>query len=171
MNDFKKPLNKGISLSYKIDLLSKIELRADIRNKIKMLISLGIKTAEDSHVMANYITELEKYHSEILPFEIEDGSIHQSIIGFSLCGFSPEHGYFRNKYGTFSTLEIASKEMKIKSEDPGIRFPLIILKETWYRSKSPAMVDFDKTPIEFKYLAFSYAQEVVDKILINSKLF
>lgn len=149
------------------NLISLISLRADVRNKIRMLIFLGIKTSHDSSVMAEYITTLDTLHSEILPYELDSIKLPKIIIGFSVCGYSPEHGYFRNKYGTFNSIEIAQSNMKKLAEDPQWNIPTIILEENWLRKECPPLVDFDKTPNDYNNLGFSHTQEIVDKLLID----
>lgn len=107
------------------------------------------------------VDRLDDIHKQIIEFELLDPKLKKERIGYSVCGYDLKHGYFRNKYSISETLKDAQIIFDKLKSDPNWRIPTLIVKETFCRKGSPAMVDFDIDGID--NLGFSDYQMLIKK--------
>ena len=139
--------------------------RENLRNEIKTFWKEG-RTWTD--VERQVSEKLNQIHAEIVKMEMLDETKSKERFLFSVCGWSEKHGYFRNKRFKASTIKEAIAELQIAKKEDDWKIPTVIVKETYYRQNSPAMVDFDG---DVNDLGFSNNQEVIDKNMCGNRSF
>jgi len=137
--------------------------REELRNQIKGFWKSGITWTEKEHAVDE---ELNNIHKQIIEIELLDDDKPNERVGYSVCGWSEKHGYFRNKRFLSDNLKDAKKEFEIAKKESDWGIPTIIVKHTWLRSNSPAMIDFEG---DVNHLNFSDNQDLVDKHMCGNK--
>lgn len=143
----------------------KYQQREELRNEIKQFWKDGRTFKQHEN---NVVSMLNAIHAEIVAAEILDKSKPLTRSAYSVCGWSEKHGFFRNKRFSGLTIEQAQEKLSILKTDTKWRIPTIIVKETWLREKSPAMVDFDG---DIDQMGFSYSQELIEKHMCGNRHF
>lgn len=113
------------------------------------------------------LKELNKIHPEILELELKDPATIIERIGYSVCGWSEKHAYFRNKYFTSEDLEEAKAEFEKLKKDPSWGIPTIIVKETKLRNRAGSVTDFDN--VDFEHLGFAEHQDLISKHMCGNR--
>lgn len=113
--------------------------------------------------------KLNDVHSRILEIELKNPSTLKLRVGYSVCGWSEKHDYFRNKYFVSETLREAKVELEKLKKDPTWGIPTIIVQEKKLRRSSPRSVDFDNA--DFEHLGSSDDQKVISKSMCGNKKF
>ena len=131
--------------------------RENLRSQIREFWKEG-KTWTEKELEVN--RDLNEVHDEIVKAELLDDSKPNKRVAYSVCGWSDKHGYFRNKRLLTESIENARKELVVAKSESNWKIPTVIVKETYLRCESPAMVDFEG---DVNNLSFSSNQELVDK--------
>ena len=94
-----------------------LEKREDLRSQIKAFWQSGITWTDKERAVSE---RLNKIHKQIIEIELLDESKLNERIGFSVCGWSERHGYFRNKRFLADNLEAAKKEFEAAKKESDI---------------------------------------------------
>lgn len=137
--------------------------REKLRNKIKEIWRSGITWTDKERAVSE---ELNAIHKQAIEVELLDDNKANERNGYSVCGWSERHGYFRNKRFLADNIKDAKIEFEIAKKETNWGIPTIIVKHSWLRSNSPAMVDFES---DVNNLNFSDNQELVDKHMCGNK--
>lgn len=140
-----------------------IQKREELRNQIKGFWKAGITWTEKEHAVSE---ELNQIHKQVIEIELLDKNKPNERIGYSVCGWSEKHAYFRNKRFLADNLKDAKTEFEIAKKESDWRIPTIIVKHTWFRKNSPAMTDFEG---DVNHLNFSDNQDLVDKHMCGNR--
>lgn len=139
--------------------------RENLRNQIRAFWKDGRTWSKNEHdVNAN----LNSVHAEIIKLELLDETKPKERVAYSVCGYSERHSYFRTKIAVVATFQEAKAELEIAKKESGWRVPTIIVKETFFRKNSPAMVDFEG---DIYNLGFSDTQEIMAKSMCGNRSF
>lgn len=155
---------EGYSGYFAAEYLKRVDLyklRQELRSQIHTFWKLAIIWTDNEDKVSE---KLNQVHAEILKIEMLDENKIKERFMFSVAGYSPKHGYFRNKRFSDPSLDAAIKDFEIAKSDPNWQIPTLIVKETFYRQSSPAMADYDN----YKF-TFSDKQELVRKHLCGNK--
>jgi hypothetical protein len=148
-----------------IESMEQYQERENLRNQIRTFWQDGRTwTPVEHEVMA----KLNAVHTEIIKKELLDETKPKVRIVFSVCGYDQRHGFFRTKRFKSATLDEAKAELQLAKKEPDWNIPTIIVKETFYRKNSPAMVDFDG---DIYNLGFSDTQEIIEKSMCGNHKF
>ncbi len=130
------------------DLKELCERRSELRKQMSSIIKENRDwTLADRHRMR----ELQDVHLKITVSELSDRSKKHEKKLYSVCGYSYKHGYFRNKVDSYKTIDEAILKLNELKADKGWGIPTIIVKETYLRLTSPAMVDFDSDEFDERF--------------------
>ena len=140
------------------------EKREEFRDHIRSLWKSGKSFSENDQLINE---KLNAIHADILKKEMADPNIKKVRTGYSICGYSEKHGYFRNKRFISEDLMESEFEFKEAKKDSEWRIPTLLIKETFLRKESPAMTDFDKEDIN--HLVSSDHQEIIQKHMCGNK--
>ncbi len=152
-------------LNLKITMKNLYQKREKYRAQIKTFWKSGINWTKKEH---DVLKCLNNIHAQIIQIELLDDTKPQVRNNYSICGWSERHGYFRNKRLKVATIEEAKIELDIAKSETESEWgiPTVIVKETFYRANSPAMVDFDG---DVTTLAISDKQEIMGKSMCGNK--
>jgi len=139
------------------------EKREQLRNQIKGFWKSGITWTDKEKLVSE---ELNQIHKQIIEIELLDKNKPNERIGYSVCGWSEKHGYFRNKRFLTDNLKDAKNEFDIAKKESDWGIPTIIVKHTWLRSNAPAMTDFEG---DVDNLNSSDYQDLVEKHMCGNK--
>ena len=139
------------------------QLRQELRSQIRTFWKLQIIWTDNENKVYEKLTQV---HAEIIRIEMLDENKVKERVFFSVAGYSSRHGYFRNKRLITSSLDAAIADLEDAKKDNNWRIHTLIVKETYYRLKAPAMVDFDSIDVPN---CFSDKQELVRKHSCGNK--
>lgn len=146
------------------DLKTLRKEREEYRKCIRKLWKEG-KTFNNDDMQVS--KDLNTVHAKILELEMELPNVIKKRTGYSVCGYSERHGYFRNKRFISEDYREAEKEFEVAKTDPDWGIPTLLVRESFFRNEAPGMVDFDKN--EIGHLSFSNHQEIIKKHMCGNK--
>jgi hypothetical protein len=140
--------------------------RNELRIAMRKVWQSGRKGMDYVNAVREVDEPLKAVHQQILAKECTDPSLRQLRHTYSVYGYSERHEYFRKKHAQFDKLENAILCFNQLKNDPDWNIPTLVIKETYLRQESPALVDFNG-PIDD--LAFSEKQEIVEKHMMGCR--